>query len=89
MAVGPGLGLGRSSDSPEVPRKVIRMRAPVNNTMNDAHAPQPARHATLDPLLQTLPQGNIGLDIPSTSRGNDRNLHIGKAPFSRIKYVSK
>jgi integrase len=43
------------------------MRAPVNNTMNDAHAPQPARHATLDPLLQTLPQGAVSYPTPSVT----------------------
>lgn len=35
------------------------MRAPGNHTMNDAHASRPARHATLAPLPQTLPQGEL------------------------------
>jgi integrase len=41
------------------------MRAPGNHTTNDPHAPRPARHATLGPLPQTLPQGAVSRPTPS------------------------
>jgi integron integrase len=46
------------------------MRAPGNHTMNDAHAPRPARHATLGPLPQTLPTGAVSRATPSVPAPN-------------------